>query len=600
MPEIYQSFQRRTWVRRAVPAAAVAVLVIWGTVVVRNSASASPVDTYRTTTVTKGAVEQRLDLTGSVQRVNQVSQSFVVSGTVSSVSVAVGDTVTAGETLASLDPKPLNGAVLDAEAALAQAKATLESDQSAATAATSTTPAPTAAPTVTPSTSPRVASPSGRSSTSANQSLAAAQQLVTRSQGAIAADLRQATVTLAQCAPFFPSGPTPSTLTDTTSLVPTTTTAPTPPASTPTAGEIKACLDALNSVPAQEQIQRDQLELTKNQASLTKAFTLAITSARNTASAPATTTRSTSTSQTATSQTATSQTGSSQSTGGQSAGSGQSAATRVVSDQAAVTSAEAALSSAQTNLASARLKSSIAGTVGSVTLVKGTSDQGESIVIVGAGAAEVTVNVPLASMATVHVGQTARVTPQGATSSVPGSVTSISLLPSATATGTGSGTGGQSTAASTPAYPVVVRVPDALPALASGSRAEASLLIGTVNGVLTVPSSALTPLGNGQALALTFKGGVVTRALVRTGYVGTVTTQIASGLSAGQQVVLADLSTPLPTNTTNARRFGVGAVGAGGIGGAGLGGAGLGGAGFVGAGSGGGTFTGQSGFTPGG
>jgi len=197
VPEIYQSFQRRTWVRRAIPAAAVAVLVIGGTVMVRNSASASPVDTYRTTTVTKGSVEQRLDLTGSVRRVNQVSQSFAVSGTVSSVSVAVGDTVTAGETLASLDPKPLNSAVLDAEAALAQAKATLESDQSAATAATSTTPTPT--PTVTPSTSPRVASPSGRSSTSANQSLAAAQKLVTRSQSAIAADLRQATDALTQC-----------------------------------------------------------------------------------------------------------------------------------------------------------------------------------------------------------------------------------------------------------------------------------------------------------------------------------------------------------------------------------------------------------------
>jgi multidrug efflux pump subunit AcrA (membrane-fusion protein) len=599
VPEIHQSFQRRTWVRRAIPAAAVAVLVVGGTVMVRNSASASPVDTYRTTTVTKGSVEQRLDLTGSVQRVNQVSQSFAVPGTVSSVSVAVGDTVTAGETLASLDPKPLNSAVLDADAALAQAKATLESDQSAATAATSTATAPPTQ-TVTPSTSPRVASPSGRSSASANQSLAAAQRGLTRAQSALAADLRQATDALAQCAPFFPSEPTASTPTDATNTVPTPSTTPTTTTSTPTADEIKACLDGLKSAPAQNQIQKVQLELTKSQANLTKTFTLAITSASKTAAASATTTRSTSTSQTATSQSSTSRSGSSQSTGGQSAGSGQSAATRVVSDQAAVTSAEASLSSAQTNLAAATLKSSIAGTVGSVTVVKGTSDQGESIVIVGAGAAEVTVNVPLASMATVRVGQTARVTPQGATSWVPGSVTSISLLPSATSTGTGSGTGGQSTAASTPTYPVVVRVPEAVPALASGSRAQASLLIGAVTGVLTVPNSALTPLGNGQALALTFNGGVATRALVKTGYAGPLTTQITSGLSAGQQVVLADLSTPLPTNTTNARRFGVGAGGAGGIGGAGLGGTGLGGAGFGGAGSGGGTFTGRSGFTPGG
>ena len=57
----------------------------------RANASASPIDTYRTTTVTTGSVEQRLNLTGSVQRVNQVSQSFAVAGTVSSVSASPGD-----------------------------------------------------------------------------------------------------------------------------------------------------------------------------------------------------------------------------------------------------------------------------------------------------------------------------------------------------------------------------------------------------------------------------------------------------------------------------------------------------------------------------
>jgi len=138
---------------------------------------------------------------------------------------------------------------------------------------------------------------------------------------------------------------------------------------------------------------------------------------------------------------------------------------------------------------------------------------------------------------------------------------------------------------------VVVLVPDALPALASGARAEVSLLVGTANNVLTVPNSALTPLGNGQALAMTFKNGVATRAVVKTGYAGTLATQVASGLTAGQQVVLADLSTALPTNTTNARRFGVGGA-AGGLGGAGFGGAT--------GGFGGGTGGGRGGFTPGG
>ena len=295
-------------------------------------------------------------------------------------------------------------------------------------------------------------------------------------------------------------------------------------------------------------------------------------------------------SQSTNSQSANGQSSGGQSSGGQTGGAGQSAAARVVSDQAAVTSAEAALSSATADRASATLTSSIAGTVGSISLVNGASNVGKSIAVVGAGAVEVTVNIPLASMARIHVGQKANVTPQGATSSVPGAVTAISLLPFTSTSGTGTGTGTATAAASSPVYPVVVLVPDALPALASGARANVSLLIGTAGHVITVPNSALTPLGNGQALAMTFKNGVATRALVKTGYAGTLATQVTSGLTVGQQVVLADLSTALPTNTTNARRFGVAGGAAGGLGGAGLGGAGLGG----------GAITGRPAFIPGG
>jgi hypothetical protein len=334
--------------------------------------------------------------------------------------------------------------------------------------------------------------------------------------------------------------------------------------------------------------------------------TLAITTATNTANTPGTSSPSTSTGQSPISQSAARRSSGSQSSGSQSSGSqssgsqslgsqaaqssggpssgtGQSSASRAITDQAAVTSAEAALISAQADLTSATLKSSIGGTVGSVSLVKGASSQGKSVVIVGTGAVEVTVNVPLASIGTVHMGQKANVTPQGATSIAAGSVTSISLLPStsSSSTGTGGGTGQGTSTSSSPTYPVVVLVPDALPVLATGSRADVSLLIGTVSKVLTVPNSALTPLAKGQAMAQTLKNGVVTPALVKTGYAGTLTTQITSGLSAGQQVVLADLNTALPTNTTSSRRLGVAGGPAGGLGSAGLGGGSLtGGTGF--------------------
>lgn len=586
MPKTAPGFLQRTWVRRAVPVGAAIVLVIGGTVVARTNANASPIDTYRTTAVTKGSVEQRLDLTGSVRRVNQLDQSFAVAGTVSGVLVSVGDTVTAGQVLATLDPAPLTSAVTAATATLAQAKAILESDQTASTttsSATSATPSQTAT-----TTGSRSASPSVRSG--ADPSLVQAQEDMTSAQSAVTADLGAASVALARCAPFFPSessGPTASPTGSSTSAPTTaaTTTATTPPSTTTTTTPpdpaIKACIAALTTAPTQQQIARDQQALARSQADLIAAVTLAITTAGNTAN-------------TAITASPTGSTG--QSSAGRTGAAIQSNAARAVSDQAAITNAATALNNAQTDLASATLESSIAGTVGSVGLVNGVSSQGKKIVIVGAGAVEVTVNVPLSSMATVHVGQKANVTPQGATSSVPSTVTSISLLPLKTATGSGTGPAQATATASSPTYPVVVLVPDPLPALASGSRAEVSLLLGTAANVLTAPNSALTPLGNGQAMAMTFKDGLATQALVKTGYVGMLTTQITFGLTVGQQVVLADLSTALPTNTTNPRRFGVGAGAAGGLGGAGLGGAGLGG-GTV---SGRGSVTGRGNFTPGG
>jgi multidrug resistance efflux pump len=726
MPEIGRALLHRTWVRRAIPAGVAAILVVGTTAAVRNNASASPVDTYRTSTVTTGSVQQRLDLTGSVNRVNQVTQSFAVAGTVSTVPVALGDTVTPGQALATLDPGPLHSATVDAEAALAQAKASLASDQTASTTtATGTTAATTnrtnstgstsgnsgnsstnsnsstggpsstlvgssavrstttgtpRTPTVTPISAPAASQRPAPARTGSGQDrgLVQAQKSLAAAQSKVSADLQRAFAATATCAQVLSTASTPtatpspttastptSTPTATSTGVPTTTPNATP---TPTTGTsdaaIAACLSAIKTAPTQTQIGRDQSALTHSQAALTSAFTLAITSATSTAqpagatgaagatSKPAsgqtstgrTATSQSSTSQSSTSQSSTSQSSTSQSStsqsstsrptsgqtpsgqtstgqastgqsstsrsatsaqsGGPSGGGGQSGPARVVSDQAAVTNAEAALSSAKADEASAVLRASIAGTVGAISFEQGTSSAGESITIVGAGAVRVTVNVPLTSMAAVHVGQKAVVTPQGATTAVPGEVTSISLLPAATATGgtggTGNGSAGgsQSTAtASTPTYPVVVLVPNALPSLASGARANVSLLTGTVSHVIAVPNSALTPLGSGQAIALTFKDGVATRALVKTGLSGALTSQVISGLTVGQQVVLADLSTPLPTNTTNARRFGVGGA-AGGLGGAGLGGAGLGGAGLGGARTGGAGLGGGTGFTP--
>ena len=80
--------------------------------------------------MTTGTVDQRAGFTGTVQRVDQQTATFKVSGTVSAVAVAVGQTVAKGQQLALLDNADLEDAVVQAKAALARAKATLESDES--------------------------------------------------------------------------------------------------------------------------------------------------------------------------------------------------------------------------------------------------------------------------------------------------------------------------------------------------------------------------------------------------------------------------------------------------------------------------------------
>ncbi len=66
---------------------------------------------YRTTTVTTGTVDQTIAATGTVASASRDDAAFSVAGTVGKVKVEVGDTVKAGQVLASLDTSDLDDAV---------------------------------------------------------------------------------------------------------------------------------------------------------------------------------------------------------------------------------------------------------------------------------------------------------------------------------------------------------------------------------------------------------------------------------------------------------------------------------------------------------
>ncbi|MBN9188147.1 MAG: HlyD family efflux transporter periplasmic adaptor subunit, partial [Microbacterium sp.] len=116
---------RRRWYRRPLLWVAIGVVVLAVGVgaffVVRASArvQASPI-TYRVTSTT---LQQTVSTTGTIEPAHQSQLSFVSPGTVSSVSVKVGDKVSAGEKLAAIDPASLQSDVTLAEAQVAEAQA---------------------------------------------------------------------------------------------------------------------------------------------------------------------------------------------------------------------------------------------------------------------------------------------------------------------------------------------------------------------------------------------------------------------------------------------------------------------------------------------
>lgn len=88
-----------------------------------------------TATVTRGSLEATVELAGSVTPRDSRSLGFGTVGTVASVAVRAGDTVRAGQVLASLDDGVAQTQVRAAQAALASAAARLAADRAGLTAA---------------------------------------------------------------------------------------------------------------------------------------------------------------------------------------------------------------------------------------------------------------------------------------------------------------------------------------------------------------------------------------------------------------------------------------------------------------------------------
>ena len=496
--------------RRGFVVPAVVVLIAGGSAAAwASGGSAAP--QYRTVTVTTGDVEQVLALTGTSTVVSQARASFPVSGTVSSVKVLVGDTVKAGQVLATVETTRLRAAVVTTAATLAKAKATLETDESASST-TSTSSASTS------SASTPTASSTGAGPAAGGASSAAAQRATSRA-------LAKASRDRAAAKTAFVRATTACAVAATTPIATPTSTV------SSTATPVASCLAALaGSLAAQQRVAQDQTAVERDLQS-------AVASSARSAT-------------TAVSRVATAVTTSPSGLTGRSSGQGsgqstQSTAARVTTDRAAIEAARVGLDTAQKTLAGASLTSPLTGTVATQPFAAGQSEStSDAITVMGTGAVAVTVDVPSVSLRSVKVGQHATVVADGATTPVSGTVTQIGLLPTSSTTGSGT------------TYPVTVLVAHPGKALVDGGAASVSIVITTVRNVVTVPNSALS---NGSVAVLTAGKAVATR--VGTGATGGLTTEVRSGLKAGQLVVLADLSRALPANSTTTTRFRFGGTG---------------------------------------
>ncbi|MFI5043503.1 MAG: efflux RND transporter periplasmic adaptor subunit [Acidimicrobiales bacterium] len=585
-PDFLPARHQRRASRPIVVGAVVAVVALMGTWVFARSSSSADA-TYRTATAGVHEVQTTLDRVATVEPVSQAAVSFPVSGTVSSVAVKVGDTVSTGQALGSLDTASLQSTLIEKEAALAEANLTLEkeldgekvggtgssgggsqtptaSDTATGASATNTPTAVFAvADTSTTSASPggtaalasasvaptaaTTAGPSEDQLRAARQAIVDAQKAVTESAAAAAAALDDATKV---CASIGTDSARPA---STAGTGVTTTTE----AASGGSDAVAACQRATQAVlVAQQRVSTDQAAVTSAADAYSTLLDQRAASGTSGDGRPATggatdqkgssdqsgstdgqpENRTDSTSPTGQGQSGTSDDSRSDSTGTQTTA---PSAADLIADQKAVDAAEAAVAVARQAIAQASIVSPIDGTIVAVGFEPGQSVTGgsstETVVVAGPGGFEVATTVTVEDLPDVLVGQAATITLDGSSAALSGEVVRIGVAPT--------------TSTSDTTYPVVVAITDASEDLRNGATASVSIVTDEAAKVLAVPTSAVTRSGDRSTVGV-LANGSVSRQQVTIGAIGREWTEIRGGLKAGATVVLADLSAALPGSAT--------------------------------------------------
>jgi multidrug efflux pump subunit AcrA (membrane-fusion protein) len=505
---------------------------------------------YRTAAAQRGTVEQTVTTTGTLSSVRESDADFQVSGTVAAVRAVVGHKVVAGQVLARLDRSSLRATLTAARSSLTNARAQLTDDQTGQSNTTTSRPASLQLDSATrtvnaaaprPSRSPTTGSGGGQGSSAVT--IKRDQAAIRIAQRATDADLATAktalaTATTACAAQLSSPGPTASPS----------------PSSEPASPATLSCSEATAGLlHDQTTVSGDETRTVNAEQTLSKDLASALVALKP-QNSPTTNT---------------SRTGTTSTTRSRAASVTTVTAADIASDQAGIDQARASVATAKASLRQATLTSPISGTVKAVTIGKGDTESGSSdatdpaVEIVGSRQDHVTVYLSDTQIRTVKTGMAASVTPDGSSAALSGTVVAV-------------GRSGTESASGSVTYPVTVNVAAASRSLVAGADAAVSITLATATDVLTVPTSAVHYSGS-TAYVEVLNHGALTRRTIKVGAIGPARTDVTSGLSSGQRVVLANLHAAVPSSsTTLSTRVGFGGGGFGGgrfnIGGASAGG----------------------------
>ncbi|WP_430867069.1 efflux RND transporter periplasmic adaptor subunit [Demequina aurantiaca] len=638
MTSVFEGIGRHKW-RVIVAVALLAALVL---VLATRGASAEEAD-YRTAEVTTGDVTQTLTATGSIESASRTDLAFQVGGTIDEVQVEVGDTVAAGDVLATLQTDDLDDAVVAAQETLTEAEDWLAENLEAQASGTTVTSEPASSgSTVSPvsyvvatlplsssavtNTSATIASAVLATSTStgaqdavetAPATAAALQSAVdTGAESTAVADAR-AELVAAQTALLDAYAAAQVKLTgfeDAASLAESECAAliGASPADDATATEdggeggddssaadaLVACQSATSAALLAQQASLDAQQAMMDAAVSLDAAVEALLSAiddeelsnggetddgsdtggegsggegsegagsggdsgapdtGDQVSPPAGEDAGGSQSSTdgggdsagapsASDATGSSQSGSQGSAAATSGGSVPSAAD-IVALQADVDAAAAGLAVAEQQVEYATLTAPVDGTVVSMGLDSGdvvsADDAAAGITLVADNSYLVQVSVGLEQARLLEVGQPADLSLLATGQVAEGVVSSVSTV-----------NGGDAYSAS---YAVAIAIPDPGFDIRIGAATRMQITVANATGVLVVPTSAVTDSAGDATVMVPDEDGTAQATPIVTGAVGSEYTEVVSGLEAGQQVILADLSQAVTSDEADAEDSG--------------------------------------------